>query len=136
MRAFLRAVRITLYAGTIGVIRASKSAVMAIETIRETTLRELVEANSVRMAQVIGQRGGFVLSVRYGMTERFLASTRGDVRVFSNLTTLATFLRRLGISRFEVSTSDYEAARVRPARPDRAEALRRTRTKFKQVPLI
>lgn len=109
---------------------------MARETIRETTLRELVEANSIRAATVIGQRGGFIVSVRYGMTERLVASTRGDLRVFPNLTTLAIWLRRIGLSRFDVDTSNFEPGRIRAPRPDRAEALRSTRTRPRQAELL
>lgn len=106
------------------------------ETIREPTLRELIEANSITSAIMIGQKGGFAISIRCGATERLLANSRGEVRLFSNLTTLATYLRRLGISHFEVDTANYEASRLRPARPDRAEALRKTRTKLRQASLL
>jgi hypothetical protein len=106
---------------------------MSIGTIREITLRELVDANSVRLISAVGQLGGFAVAVHCGMAERFLASTRGEIRLFPNLTTLAALLRKLGISRFEVDTSNYEPGRVRPARPDRAEALKRTRTKRRQA---
>ncbi len=56
--------------------------------------------------------------------------------MFSSLTTLATRLRGMGICRFEVDTAEYIAGRVRPPRPDRAEALRRTRTKPRQTDLL
>lgn len=103
------------------------------DTIREPTLRELIETNSISLITAIGQKGGFAVAFRCGgAAERFLSSARGELRLFSNLTTLAGYLGRLGISRFEVNTANYEAGRLRPARPDRAEALRRTRTKPKQ----
>ena len=102
------------------------------DVILEATLRALLEADTIRAVSAVGRRGAFTLAVQYGDCERLLASTRGDVRLFSNLTTLAVFLRRLGVSRFEVDTKEYEPGRVRPARPDRAEALRRTRTKPRQ----
>ncbi|TDR40484.1 hypothetical protein DFR29_113186 [Tahibacter aquaticus] len=99
-------------------------------TLRETTLRELAAAGALRRVCAAGQVGGFAVAVFCGTaaTETYLASTRGEVRVFPNLTTLAAHLRRLGIEQFEVNTAGYEPARVRKARPDRARALRRTRT--------
>ena len=106
---------------------------MSQETIRETTLRELIEAGLVRSVVAVGQHGGFLVSTRCGGTDRSLASARGSVRLFPNLTTLAALLRKLGISSFEVDTANYEPGRVRPARPDRAEALRRTRTRPRQA---
>lgn len=106
---------------------------MSQETIQETTLRELIEVGSVRSVVAIGQRGGFFVSARCGETGRSLATARGSVRLFPNLTTLAALLRKFGISSFEVDATNYAAGRVRPARPDRAEALRRTRTRPKQA---
>jgi hypothetical protein len=105
-------------------------------TLKETTLRELVEAQSVRAACVVGLKGGYAVTVRYGLIERTLATTRGEVRVFASLNTAADFLRKLGLAKFEVDATGYEPGRVRPARPDRAEALRKTRTKLKQAELL
>ncbi|HVT54936.1 MAG TPA: hypothetical protein VHD34_02645 [Xanthobacteraceae bacterium] len=106
-------------------------------TIKEPTLRELAEAQSLSGVVALGQRGGYALTVRYGMTEtqRLLATARGETRVFSNLNTLADFLRKLGITRFEIDATDYERARVRAARPDRREAMKRTRSRPTQAAL-
>lgn len=104
-------------------------------TIKECTLRELVEADSVQSACVIGTRGGYSIVVRYGTVERTLASVRGDVRLFT-LGHASKFLRGIGLSRFEVDASSYEEARMRNARPDRAEALKLTVTKPRQQVLI
>lgn len=110
---------------------------MSNEMIREQTLRELVESGSICSALATGRPGGFTFSVCCGeATWRVLGSTRGAVRVFANLTSLATYVRGLGVARFEVDTTHYAAARTRPARPDRAEALRRTRTKPHQPDLL
>lgn len=109
---------------------------MTPEAIRETTLRELAEANSIRSIAAVGQHGGFAITVQYGVVERALSSMRGGVRLFPNLTTLATFLQKLGITRFEVDTAHFVPGLVRPARPDRAEALRRTRTRRQQASLF
>lgn len=107
-------------------------------TLRETTLRELVTTGALSRVRAVGQVGGFVVSISCGSTEgeSQLASTRGEVRVFPNLTTLAAHLRRLGIAQFDVDTAGYQPARVRKPRPDRAHALRRTRTKPTQARLF
>ena len=47
---------------------------MTTETIDHGTLSRLVEAGAIRAAHVIGQAGGWALSVKYGMAERFLAA--------------------------------------------------------------
>ena len=104
-------------------------------TIKECTLRELVQADSVQSACAIGTRGGYSIVIRCGSIERTLASVRGDVRLFT-LTNVSKFLRGIGLSRFEVDASSYEEARMRNARPDRAEALKLTVTKLRQQVLI
>jgi hypothetical protein len=101
---------------------------MATETIDHPTLLHLVEAGVVRAAHVIGQAGGWVLSVQYGMAERFLAAQRsGKLRLFRKLETVTAYLKEIGISRFEVDASGYDAAEAKRQhkRPDRAEALKR-----------
>lgn len=101
-----------------------------LETIREATLKELVHAQSVRSATVLGRPGGYAISVRYGLTERALATSRGGLRLFT-LNAAGKFLRDLGLAKFEVDASGYEPGRIRPARPDRATALSRTRRQQK-----
>lgn len=105
-------------------------------TLREPTVRELIEAGSITTAHAVGRSGGFAVMFRCGAVERCLASARGGVRLFSNLTTLGIYLQRLGISGFEVDMSNYQPGRLRPPRPDRAEALRKTRTRLRQADLL
>jgi len=98
------------------------------ETIDHGTLSRLVEAGVIRAAHVIGQAGGWALSVKYGVAERFLSAQRsGKLRLFRKLETVMAYLKELGISRFEVDASGYDAAeaKTRHKRPDRAEALKR-----------
>lgn len=46
------------------------------------------------------------------------------------------FLRQVGIEMFEVDARFYQPGRIRKARPDRAEALRKTRTTPRQQELL
>lgn len=101
---------------------------MAEKTIKEITLRELIEAEYVRSACVVGRPGGFTISVRYNDTKKTLANSRGGLRTFASLNTAADFLRKLGFTKFEVDATDYEPGRLRAPRPDRAEALRKSKT--------
>ncbi len=105
-------------------------------TVKEEIVRELARSGSLATATAIGQEGGFALMVRYGASERLLGSKRGAVKLFSSLTTLAMRLRAMGISKFEVNSAAFVPGRVRPPRPDRAEALRATRTKPRQTELL
>ncbi len=108
----------------------------ALPSIKEAMLKELVDANSVQGARLVADGSGFAMFVRFGGTERALASTRGQVRLFASLNTAADFLRRIGLNSFEVDAANYEPGRVRAARPDRAAALARTRTRPTQAPLF
>jgi hypothetical protein len=106
------------------------------KTLRETTLRELVEIGSVRKLQLVGRKGGFILAAHHGDAIGVLANSRGGVRQFASLNTAADFVRRLGLTIFEVDAGGYERGLTRRPRPDRSEALKRTRTRPQQQPLI
>jgi hypothetical protein len=88
------------------------------------------------MASVVGKRAGFGIVVRLGGGDRSLGTTRGEERLFANLNTAALFLRDVGLPRFEVDITEFEPGRLRKARPDRADALRKTRTKPIQERLL
>jgi len=109
---------------------------MDYQIIKEQTLKELVASGAVQSAAVVAQGPGFLLLVRYGAAESSLATKQGEPRLFASLDTLVPFLKRLGIPKFEVDATDHEPGRLRKARPDRSEALKRTRTQPHQPTLI
>jgi hypothetical protein len=100
---------------------------MAAQTIDHSTLSRLVEAGAICAASVIGQADGWALSVKYGVSERYLAAQRsGKLRLFRKLETVTLYLKNLGISHFDVDASGYDATiNSQHKRPDRAEALKR-----------
>lgn len=65
--------------------------------------------------------------VKYGTQERpLIAKNTGAIRVWRRFETLASYLKEMGVTQFEVDTARYDqesAATTR--RPDRAEALRK-----------
>lgn len=100
---------------------------MNTETIDHTTLSRLAEAGAVRSAHIVGQKGGWGVLVKYGMTERALAAQRSrEVRIFSKFETLVRYLKGVGIARFEVDAVDYDPAALKTtrSRPDRAVAMK------------
>lgn len=103
--------------------------------IKEHILREFIRAGGQVRAVIKGQQSGFALTFRVGDSERILATARGIVRLFASLDTASGFVRDLGIPCFEVDMTRHQPGRLRSARPDRAEALRRTRTRLHQQPL-
>lgn len=108
---------------------------MSDSTIREPALRELVAAGSDVRLCLVGRMGGFALEVRRESYQRRLVSARGTLRVFG-LDGAISFLRGIGVGQFEVDASSYEPGRIRKARPDRAQALRGTRTRLRQASLL
>jgi len=98
---------------------------MATETIDQKTLSQLVEAGAVRAAHVVGQKGGWGVLFRYGMTERPLAAQRGNVRVFKRFETIVSYLREMGIVHFDVDATQYDPdAPVSAGSQTRAERAR------------
>jgi hypothetical protein len=104
-------------------------------TIKEPVLRELVNASAQVSAVISGEGNGFALMIRLGDAEKSLATSRGNIRLFASLDTAGAFVRGIGISRFEVDMTRHQPGRLRKARPDRAEAMRLTRTRMQQQPL-
>ena len=109
---------------------------MSSDFVREATFRELVAAFGASAdVTLVGAVGGFCLSISTPSGAKRLASSKGDPRLFT-LPHAARYLRTRGLQRFTVDTSKYQAGRIRKARPDRAAAMRNTRTSMRQQPLI
>ncbi|QDZ29569.1 hypothetical protein [Noviherbaspirillum sp. UKPF54] len=105
------------------------------DEIKEAALKELAEASSINGVLVYGQHGGFGLRVKCGSTDKMLITAKGTARLFGSLDSAMEFLRRMEIFRFEVDASTYKRALLRSPRPDRAEALKQTRTRPTQSQL-
>lgn len=98
------------------------------ELISPAALKDLISANAIRSAMVIGDKGGYLVTIRYGRAERVIAArTReGQVRrrLFRSLNAASHYLREIGIARYKVDETGYEEATDRPTRPDRSAALK------------
>lgn len=96
------------------------------ETIDHSTLSRLVAAGAVHDARIVGQIGGWAVLVKYGMHERPLAAQRSrQIRLFRKFETLVSYLKGIGIARFDVDAANYDTTVATTSRrPDRAEALK------------
>lgn len=100
-----------------------------LDIVDSKTVKNLAEAHSIGGAVVFGQSGGWAIAVRYGAVERVIAAQRsGRARLWRNLNTAVAYVRdELGVARFEIDTSDYDADANERKRPDQTERLRRQR---------
>ena len=96
------------------------------ETIDHVTLERLVEAGAVRGASIVGQPGGWGVVIQYGMTERMLAAKRGAVRIFRKFETLVGYLKSIGIARYQVDATQFDATALKTGRKrtDAAERMK------------
>ena len=107
----------------------------------EVSLRELCAAGaSIRVVVCAMGDGGFVVQISYGnvsgseaLAPKVLRTVRGAVKRFGSIDTVALYLKELGCPAFEVDMASYQPGLVRPPRPDRSEALRKTRTGPRQA---
>ena len=83
------------------------------ETIDHVTLSRLVEANAVKGANIIGQPGGWGVVIKYGMTERALAAKRGSVRIFRKFETLVSYLKGVGMDKYQVDATGFDPATLK-----------------------
>lgn len=103
--------------------------------IKEPALRELIDARVIDGACVAGQPGGYIITVRQGRHARTLVTTRGAPRLFT-LDNASKYLCGIGLPRFLVDASGFVPGRIRKPRPDRAEALKKTKSAPRQGVLI
>jgi len=98
------------------------------ELISPTSLKDLAAANAIRSATVVGDKGGYLVTIKYGRAERVIAArTReGQIkrRLFRSLNAASHYLRQIGVARYEVDETGYEEPTDRPKRPDRSAALK------------
>lgn len=70
-------------------------------------LKGLVSAGSVSSMTARAVPGGFLLYVRVGLEEQPVKAYRGQPRTFKKLDAVASYVRELGLSRFETELSGW-----------------------------
>ncbi len=99
------------------------------DLIPPAALKDLIAANAIRSAMVIGDKGGYLVTIKHGRAERMIAArTReGQIkrRLFRSLNAASRYLRQIGMARYAVDETGYKEANDRPKRPDRSAALKR-----------
>jgi hypothetical protein len=103
--------------------------------ITEAVLKQLADASAAMDVRIVGKENALLVFVHVASGEKILITTRGSRRLFASLDTAAAFVGEIGILSFIVDISHYRPGRLRGPRPDRAEAMKRTRTRMTQQPL-
>jgi hypothetical protein len=78
--------------------------------VQEAQLGEFIATGAVTLIQARGNPVGFELHVDIGAAHGVLGNSRGVIRTFSSLNTLAGLLRRLGADRFDVAIGDFSTS--------------------------
>jgi hypothetical protein len=80
------------------------------DIIDHLTLSRLAAAGTVRAAHVVGRKDGWVLHVIDGKRQRTLAAAGHDeAEVFPRMEALVSYLRTIGIQRFDVDAAGFPA---------------------------
>ncbi|MDW5318284.1 hypothetical protein [Rhizobium sp. PL01] len=100
------------------------------QTIDGKAVKNLATAHALHGAVVFGQPGGFAVLVKYRANERAVAAQRSRrMRIWRNVNTAAAYVHdELGLERFEIDMTEYDAAAVERKRPDTAERQRQLHT--------
>jgi hypothetical protein len=77
--------------------------------VQEAQLGEFIATGAVTHIRAKGNRTGFELHIDIGSASGVLGNSRGVIRTFSSLNTLASLVRRLGAKEFNVSIGDFAA---------------------------
>src|SRR3546814_17968970 len=70
---------------------------MHTQTIGTNVARQLVEANAIGGAAIVGQSGGWSVVLRVGATEKLLGTQRADKpRIWRSLDSCVQYLKKIG----------------------------------------
>lgn len=78
--------------------------------MEKLVFQQLIEVGAIRSVSAQGVPGGFVLVAYTDAGEHILSAQRGHSRVFKHLDTVASYLRGVGLSRFNVEHSNWAPA--------------------------
>lgn len=96
-------------------------------SINHNALTLLVEAGAITNATVKADGDIWSLIVLVGDTQKtVMAKNSGKPRIWRKLDTLAKYLQKLGLNKFEIDISNYAPDQKSLTRPDSAVSLKRT----------
>ena len=102
-----------------------------IETVNHITLLKLLQFGLVHEVSVVGGEEGWQIIIKHEKVEQYLSAVHSkQIRIFRRLDTAVFYLKNLGIQEVMVKVADYnpEIKTGKRSRPDRSEALKKTKT--------
>ena len=100
---------------------------MAKETINHNALTHLIDAGAIESAVASAEGDIWRLTILSGETQKIvMAKNSGKPRVWRKLDTLAKYLQKLGLNKFEIDVTHYNAEEKSLRRPDSAATLKKT----------
>lgn len=100
---------------------------MNTNTLNHNALTHLVEANAINSATATADGDTWALNILVGDTDKtVMAKNSGKARIWRKLDTLARYLQKMGINKFQIDVSNYDPSQKSLTRPDSASTLKRT----------
>ncbi len=96
------------------------------ELIDQSTLISLVQAGTVRTAELVGRPGGWEVVVKNGRKRQALGLKRGNTRKFRDFATLVKLLKSIGLNEYRMDASQYDPNVVVRTNPSAAKRLKDT----------
>ena len=93
--------------------------------INHSALKLLIEAGAVTSTTAFAKADQWMLKIGFGDTEKtVLAKNSGKERIWRKLDTLAKYLSKLGVTKFEINMDNYDPSQKTLTRPDSAAILK------------
>lgn len=93
--------------------------------INHSALKLLIEAEAITSTTAFANADQWMLKIGFGDTEKtVLAKNSGKERIWRKLDTLAKYLSKLGIEKFEINMINYDPSQKTLTRPDSAATLK------------
>jgi hypothetical protein len=93
--------------------------------INHSALKLLIEAGAIISTTAFAEADQWMLKVGFGDSEKtILAKNSGKARIWRKIDTLAKYLAKLGITKFEINMIDYDPSQKTLTRPDSAAILK------------
>ena len=100
---------------------------MSTEKINHNALTHLIDAGAITSATAFADGDTWALKVKVADTTKVvMAKNSGKPRIWRKLDTLAKYLQKLGLKKFEIDVSNYNSEKKSLRRPDSAASLKLT----------